>query len=118
MIFYHFTSLENLPSIREHGINKGEVPLTPNHTINAAWLTTDKEPNGHGLTSGGPVGKNEIIALKAAGLLSRNVSDDAKLTRPNKRAVRITVRVPLKISACIGGSFGAANAWLQHGSTG
>jgi hypothetical protein len=66
MILYHYTSKAYLPLIEIGGLEVGEVPLTPTKLRNAVWLTTDSNPDGHGL-------------------------DGSCL---NKRAVRITVRIP------------------------
>jgi hypothetical protein len=65
MILYHYTAAEYLPSILESGITQGDVPITPTGGFNAPWLTSDRDPAGHGLIS--------IL---------------------DKRAVRITVKIP------------------------
>ena len=66
MILYHYTATEYLLSILENGIMIGDVPITLTGGFNAPWLTSDRDPGGHGL-------------------------DSAWL---DKRAVRITVKIP------------------------
>jgi hypothetical protein len=86
MILYHFTAREYLRDIMSGGIWKGEVALNPTELRNAVWLTSDKSPDAHGLTDGRPLTPQE----KA--LLGLPLDADARF--PNKRAVRITVKVP------------------------
>lgn len=48
MIFYHFTCHEHLPAIREEGLTRGEIPLSPDTINGVVWLTTDPSPEGRG----------------------------------------------------------------------
>ena len=89
MIAYHFTAIEYLESILQEGITRGELPVSASVVQNVVNLTTDPSPKGHGLTDGGPLTEREKAALRSTGT---NVPDGAHF--PNKRALRITVRVP------------------------
>jgi hypothetical protein len=53
MKLYHFTYEDAPPSILAEGLTKGDVPLSQIHTSNAVWFTTDPNPGGHGVYSGG-----------------------------------------------------------------
>jgi len=44
MILYHFTRPNNVESIKEYGIIRGDVPTSPTDGFNAPWLTDDPEP--------------------------------------------------------------------------
>lgn len=86
MLLYHFTAAEYLDSIREHGLVRGEVPISATDLLNAVWLTTDRSPSGHGLTDGRELTDQEKLLKKL---------DPALPARfPDKRAVRITLRIP------------------------
>jgi hypothetical protein len=89
MIFYHFTAREYLDAIQGEGLTKGDVPLTATTGVNAVWLTTDKNPAGHGLSDGGELTCEMRVAYqKCFGVMPREGD-----RFPNKRAVRITVLV-------------------------
>lgn len=51
MIFYHFTSAENLDGIGRFGLTVGDVPtdLRTGRGRCGVWLTTSPQPAGHGL---------------------------------------------------------------------
>ena len=85
MILYHFTAAEYLPAIRAEGLSKGEVPLTPTEYMNAVWLTTDRDPSGHGLCD------ERELSTKEKAFLGVPLDHPAKF--PNKRAIRLTVKV-------------------------
>ena len=89
MIAYHFTAIEYLESILQEGIIRGELPVSASVVQNVVNLTTDGNPLGHGLTDGRSLTERDIAALRSTGTF---VPDGAYF--PNKRAVRITVRVP------------------------
>jgi hypothetical protein len=89
MLFYHFTAEEYLASILEHGLIKGELPINQRDVVNVVNLTSDKNPNGHGLTDGRALTEAEKLFLRQEG---KHVSEDARF--PNKRAIRITVKLP------------------------
>ena len=90
MIFYHYTAREYLDSILREGLTKGDVPLLNTATyqaegVNAVWLTTSRDPSGHGLGDGArPLTREECRML--------GVPLGARF--PDKRAVRITVKMP------------------------
>ena len=90
MLLYHFTSRANLPSILEHGLNQGEVPLSETRVMNAVNLTTDREPSGHGLDHGGKVVTEEESALFAT---KHGWNIPAGTVFTNKLEARITVKV-------------------------
>lgn len=93
MILYHFTASSFLQSIREEGLTRGEVPLSSRKTINGVWLTTDPNPEGHGLSDGGQLSPAEIRDMKARGFLAQN-APDIGISWSDKRSARITVRIP------------------------
>lgn len=86
MILYHYTAREYLPAILAEGLTKGEVPLTQTNLRNAVWLTSDRAASGHGLTDG----RDLTLAEKEA--MGVPLTSPARF--PDKRAIRITVRVP------------------------
>lgn len=91
MILYHFTSRERLPIILESGLSKGEVPLNDRETLNAVNLTTDPSPHGHGLDHAGHVvtdDESARIFLRTDSLIPPGT------VYINKKAVRITVKIP------------------------
>jgi hypothetical protein len=53
MLLYHFTSKAALPGILRSGLCRGSVPIDEDHAVNAVWLTTRADPDGHGLEQGG-----------------------------------------------------------------
>jgi hypothetical protein len=85
MILYHYTAVERLDSIRKHGLTRGEVPLTPQDCLNAVWLTTDRNPSGHGLCHARELTREEKLFFGR--------DPNKSVWFPNKRAVRITVRL-------------------------
>jgi hypothetical protein len=93
MIFHHFTSAEFLDEIMAEGLRLGDVPLSATEACNAVWLTTDRNPEGHGLSEAGMLSEHEIQTIaKIKGIpLSRM---PRKLGTLNKRAVRITIKIP------------------------
>lgn len=93
MILYHYTSVNFLDSIRSEGLTRGEVPLSANRVINGVWLTTDSNPEGHGLSDGEEISKNDIAILKARGLLAGSVPENVPLRYADKRSARITVKI-------------------------
>jgi hypothetical protein len=89
MIFHHFTAVEYLDRIFREGLRKGDVPLTATEGINAVWLTTDRRPDGHGLTTGHGLSAEERDVWSQ--LFGKRLRPGARY--PNKRAVRITVKL-------------------------
>ena len=79
------TPLTYLPKILREGLIKGEVPIT--HRVedceNAVWLTTMSSPEGHGLSEARPLTETERTLFGAP----------PGSRFPNKRAVRITVKL-------------------------
>jgi len=91
MIFYHFTCVEYLDSICREGLTRGDVPLTRWTSANAVWLTTDRNPAGHGVTTGGLL--TEFDRAYMTKLTGVEPPHGARF--PNKQAVRIAVKIPL-----------------------
>lgn len=89
MLLYHFTAEEYLDSILAHGLDCGELPLSATEVESAVNLTSDPNPGGHGLSDGRPLNDDEIAFFRRTGT---PVADGARI--PNKRAIRITVKVP------------------------
>jgi hypothetical protein len=90
MIFYHYTSREALDSIMQEGLNQGEAPISEWRWVNAVNLTTDPEPEGHGLDMGGHV----ITPEEADRYARKGLDMPAGTAFVEKRAVRITIRLP------------------------
>ena len=86
MLLYHFTAKEYLPAIAAGGLTLGEVPLSPSKILNAVWLTTDGMADGHGLSDGRDLTDREKLN---AGI---PLTSNARFA--NKRALRLTVRIP------------------------
>jgi hypothetical protein len=89
MRLYHFTALKYLESIRAKGLMPGEVALSASDRREnfAVWLTTDPEPDGHGLDRcGQPLTEREKIR--------KGVDLNEPAFWDNKREVRITLRIP------------------------
>lgn len=89
MIFYHYTAREYLDAILREGLTKGDVPMSSAagylaEGVNAVWFTTSREPSGHGLGEARPLTEQES---RLAG-----IAPGARW--PDKRAVRITVKMP------------------------
>ena len=53
MKLYHFTDPNRLPSIEQHGIFRGDVPISIAGGYNAPWLTTDPTPSNQTWSGGG-----------------------------------------------------------------
>lgn len=86
MNLFHYTTHEYWPSIERLGLDRGEVPLSATELMNGVWLTSDPSPAGHGLTDG------EIITPEMARQM--NIDYEQGMRFPNKREVRIEVRIP------------------------
>lgn len=89
MILYHYTAREYLDAILREGLTKGDVPLSNTATyqaegVNAVWFTTSDNAAGHGL------GEARFATEEECRLLG--VPIGARF--PDKRAVRITVKIP------------------------
>ena len=94
MILYHFTSATFLPSIQKEGLTRGEVPLSPRQVMNGVWLTTDPNPEGHGLSNGEELSESTIRELQSRGLLAKDIPTDKPLRWADKRSARITIVLP------------------------
>jgi len=81
LTLFHFTCHWHLDAIRREGILRGDVPITPNSGFNAPSFTTNPDPADQDW-AGYP---GERIPLPA---------DEPILFFPDKRAIRITVRIP------------------------
>ena len=90
MLLYHFTAAEYLEQIKVEGLTRGEVSTSPTETINAVWLTSNSNPTGHGLTDGHVLTAEERNLMERIG--GQRVPDGARF--PNKRAFRITMKIP------------------------
>ena len=86
MLLYHFTAREWIASIMAEGLTKGQVPVTPTSSLNAVWLTDDKNASGHGLTDGYVLSPEQCVRM--------GVPSNQGFRFPNKRAIRITVVIP------------------------
>jgi len=53
VLLYHFTSRDNLRTIRMAGLTRGTVHLSPHEQLNAVWLTASAACTSHGLEAGG-----------------------------------------------------------------
>jgi hypothetical protein len=94
MILYHFTCVEHLESIMQEGLTRGDVPTRfkgPLSENNAVWLTTEPQPEGHGLGGDAQMLTEEDRKrhFEIFGVLP---SEGA--WHPNKKVVRITVVIP------------------------
>jgi hypothetical protein len=85
MLLYHFTAREYLADIRHDGLCRGEVPLSPRECLNAVWLTTDRDPSGHGLSDGEELSYKEKVIM--------GVDPGVRFYFPDKRAIRITLKI-------------------------
>jgi hypothetical protein len=93
MILYHFTCFDYTESILSEGLTKGDVPTKPTGPLsetNAVWLTTDAEPQGHGLFKGGLLTEEERRAF----FTMTGTMPPAGARFPNKLSVRIKVVIP------------------------
>jgi len=89
VLFYHFTCHEHLEAIMRQGLSRGEVPITARECKNAVWLTTDPNPDGHGLSVAGELTDSDREMLARLGTPAPRGARCA-----NKRAVRISVKIP------------------------
>ncbi len=89
MKLYHYTAEDNLGSILENGLTRGELPLSPSKVVKAISLTTDPCPRGHGLSDDEQISELHRVKLAAAGVC---VPPGARYK--NKRAIRITLQLP------------------------
>jgi hypothetical protein len=103
MLLYHHTGLSRIISILAEGITRGDVPLTPTTGIVAPWLTDDPSPEGHGLSGGEQIVLTPALRQQikqsmrnSPGVQVRGVDIDTahSLETEDKRAVRITVKIP------------------------
>ena len=91
LLLYHFTARDNLEAIQAEGLTRGDVPITQTEGLQAVWLTTNKDSDGHGLSDDRPLTEEEIAALKRISPKTK-IPEGARMK--NKRAVRITVKIP------------------------
>ena len=91
MIFYHFTSRENLPLILEQGLTRGEAPLSDTRVVSAVNLTTDRKPAGHGLDKGGHI----VTAHEAAMYRAKGMHVPEGTVFADKLEVRLTVKISM-----------------------
>lgn len=89
MLLYHFTSRYHWPAIEREGLSKGEAPISNSQWENAVNLTTDSNPEGHGLSKGEPLGP-EIIAA----CIRQHGNAPVNTHWPDKTAIRIKVKIP------------------------
>lgn len=92
MLLYHYTAHNRLPSIMEEGLRLGDVPVNgPTAAgLNAVWLTTDRDSDGHGLGAGA----RELTENERRFMLQWKGEMPPEGARwDNKRAVRITVKL-------------------------
>lgn len=91
MLLYHYTSHHALPHILRDGLSKGEVPLSDREWLNAVNLTADPSPDGHGLDGARePITEEDAARLYLA--TGQHWPVGARFV--NKRAVRITIKLP------------------------
>lgn len=94
LIFYHFTSRDNLPSIERQGLNQGDVAIAMDEPgLNAVWLTTDRRPRGHGLEASViPEDRRAEYRRAYARAFGRELPEDFSVA-PGKLEVRIAVKL-------------------------
>jgi hypothetical protein len=90
MILYHYTAANRLHSIMREGLTRGDVPITPDQSLNAVWLTTDKQSSDHGLGEARPFTEQERQLI----FRERGVMPSEGDGWDNKREVRITIKLP------------------------
>lgn len=92
MLLYHFTAHSRLASINDSGVSQGDVPVNGASSagINAVWLTTDPSPEGNGLGEAREMTDAERYQI----FHWKGAMPDAGTRWENKRAVRITVKLP------------------------
>ena len=60
MRLYHFTSLFHLDVVQEHGLSRGDVPVSPFEGMNAVWLTTNPSKSSQNWKEGSAVDKTKV----------------------------------------------------------
>ena len=90
MLLYHFTAAEYIEQIKVEGLTRGDVPTSLTEGVNAVWLTNDRNPLGHGLSDAHVLTAEERSMVER--LTGQRPPENARY--PNKRAYRITVKVP------------------------
>lgn len=89
MRLYHYTAHEHWPAIAREGLSRGDVPVSPDATVNAVWLTTSANPAAHGLSGGELLPYQPTLAALG---IPRPPSGFVRTY--NKRAVRLEVDIP------------------------
>ena len=89
MIFYHYTTRAALAQIQREGLTRGEAPYNDIRVATAVNLTTDPEPTGHCLDSGGRVVTQEQSSLWA----TKGFRVPAGTVLVNKREARIKLKL-------------------------
>lgn len=92
MLLYHFTAHSRLASIMEGGLSKGDVPVNGPDApgVHAVWLTADPSPEGNGLGEAREMTEAERWQI----FRWRGELPEPGTQWENKRAVRITVKLP------------------------
>lgn len=90
MIFYHYTTRGALDQILAEGLTRGEAPYNERRAARAVNLTTDPNPDGHGLDAGGSIITEERSRL----LATHGILVPAGTRLANKKETRITIKVP------------------------
>ena len=90
MLLYHFTAIEYIEQIKAEGLTRGDVPTSQTEGVNAVWLTSDRHPDGHGLTDGHVLTADERNMMER--MSGNRIPEGACF--PNKRAYLITVKIP------------------------
>jgi hypothetical protein len=83
---YHFTCIEHLPNILAEGLTKGEVPVSKNEVRNAVNLTADKDAEGQAWSDARELTPEERRI--------HGIPDGEPARYPDKKAVRLTIRIP------------------------
>jgi len=60
MLLYHFTSVDNLPGIKKHGLFRGDVPTSPTDGYQAPWLTSNPCWHKQLWSKGSSVNKTQV----------------------------------------------------------
>ncbi len=90
MLLYHFTAVEYIEQIKAEGLTRGDVPTSQTEGLNAVWLTSDRNPGGHGLTDGHVLTASERDQMEIS--TGQHIPEGARF--PNKRAYRIAIKIP------------------------